>query len=85
MGLRTGWSRKITGQPSSSFRDIMQMDPREASAVLDVAPSGRQRTLEVLGRIKSLACFPIAVLAYPYIRLRGYKGTYLYCLAKLSR
>jgi len=35
-----------------------------------------------LGQIKYAACFSLAVAAYPYVRMRGFKGTYLYCLAR---
>jgi hypothetical protein len=38
--------------------------------------------MEMLGRIKHAACFPLAVAAFPYVRMRGYKGTYMYCLAR---
>ena len=61
----------------------MQMAPQEAAAALQVKPTARQQAVRFLGRMKYMACFPIAVAAYPYIRLRGYKGTYLYLLARL--
>ncbi len=60
----------------------MQMRPEQAEAVLRAKPTARQRVMEILGRIKSAACFPLAVGAYPYVRARGFKGTYLYCLAQ---
>ena len=83
MALRTGLMRKTAGTAPSSFRDVMQMAPQEAAAALQAKPTARQRTAQLLGRMKSIACIPIAVAAYPYIRLRGYKGTYLYFLARL--
>ncbi len=83
MALRTGLSQKAAGNASASFRDVMQMTPEEASAALHAAPTVRQRAMQFLGRAKSLACLPLAVAAYPYVRLRGYKGTYLYFLARL--
>ncbi|HKV64530.1 MAG TPA: glycosyltransferase family 2 protein [Candidatus Acidoferrum sp.] len=48
----------------------------------DSKPTPRRRAIEILGRIKSAACFPLAVAAYPYVWMRGLKGTYLYCLAR---
>jgi hypothetical protein len=27
--------------------------------------------------------FPLAATAFPYVQMRGYKGTYLYCLAQV--
>lgn len=83
MALRTGLTQKAAGNTSASFRDVMQMPPEEAAAALQAAPTGRQRAVQFLGRVKSMACFPLAVVAYPYVRLRGYKGTYLYVLARL--
>jgi SAM-dependent methyltransferase len=83
MGLRTGLSSRANGAAPASFRDVMQMDPEEAAAALQAPPTARQRAVQFLGQVKYMACFPIAVAAYPYIRLRGYKGTYLYVLARL--
>jgi len=82
IALRTGMSQSAVGEASKSFRDVMQMAPDQAEAVLRSTPSARQRAMEILGRIKYAACFPLAMAAYPYVRLRGRKGTYLYCLAR---
>jgi 2-polyprenyl-3-methyl-5-hydroxy-6-metoxy-1,4-benzoquinol methylase len=82
MALRTGMTQPASGETSASFRDVMQMAPEQADTVLKVKPTMRQRTLQMLARIKYAACFPLAVAAYPYVRMRGYKGTYLYCLAR---
>jgi SAM-dependent methyltransferase len=82
MALRTGMSQAAAGEAPTSFRDVMQMAPEQAEAVLHAKPTPRQRAVEILGRIKSATCFPLAVAAYPYIRMRGLKGTYLYCLAQ---
>jgi SAM-dependent methyltransferase len=83
MRFRTGLSRTEPDPSSASFRDLMQMSREEAGKVLASKPSLRQKVIEILGTIKYAACFPLAVAAYPYVRMRGYKGTYLYCLAKL--
>jgi len=82
MALRTGMSQSASGEGSKSFRDLMQMTPGQAEEVLRAKPTTRQRALEILGRIKYAACLPLAVAAFPYVRMRGYKGTYLYCLAQ---
>jgi hypothetical protein len=37
-----------------------------------------------LGKVKRGLCYPLAGAALPYLRLRGYKAAYLYCLARLS-
>ena len=85
LSLRTGLSRRVTGQTPVSFRDVMQMAPEEASAALRAKPSSKQRMINLLGQMKAAACVPLAVTIYPYVRLRGYKGTYLYFLARLVR
>jgi SAM-dependent methyltransferase len=82
MALRTGMTQPASGETSASFRDVMQMAPEQADTVLKAKPTMRQRTLQMLARIKYAACFPLAVAAFPYVRMRGYKGTYLYCLAR---
>src|SRR5258708_1173104 len=82
MALRTGMSQTAAGEVPASFRDVMQMRPEQGEAVLRAKPTTRQRVMQVLGRIKSAACFPPAVAAYPYVRARGFKGTYMYCLAQ---
>ena len=83
MKLHTGLSRRVAGPTSESFRDIMQMGPQEAAAALTAKPTARQRAMRFLGRVKSLACVPLAMGAFPYVRMRGYKGAYLYLLARL--
>jgi SAM-dependent methyltransferase len=82
MALRTGIAKTVVGGVSTSFREIMQMTPDQAEVVLQAEPTKRQRVMEVSGRIKYAACFALAVAAYPYVRMRGLKGTYLYCLAR---
>lgn len=82
MALRTGMTQTKPGETSRSFRDVIQMEREQAGAALQAKPTMRQRVMETLGRIKFAACFPLAVAALPYVRIRGYKGTYLYCLAR---
>src|SRR5882672_5003573 len=82
IALRTGTSQAVVSDTPKSFRDVIQMTPGQAEAVLRAKPTTRQRALEILGRIKHAACLPLAVAALPYVRMRGYKGTYLYNLAR---
>ena len=82
MALRTGMTRPRAGEPPASFRDVVQMTTDQAAAVLQAKRTRRQRAMETLGRIKHAACFPLAVAAFSYVRMRGYKGTYMYCLAR---
>jgi SAM-dependent methyltransferase len=82
MALRTGMTRPAAGEASASFRDVMQMGPEQAETILQAKPTMRRRVMEMLGRAKHAACFPLAVAAFPYVWMRGYKGTYMYCLAR---
>jgi SAM-dependent methyltransferase len=82
MALRTGLSRPSASEGPASFRDVMQMEAEQAAAVLRRAPTARQRAMQLLGRMKYAACFAAALAVYPYIRMRGKKGAYLYCLAR---
>ena len=83
MALRTGMTKNAAEGAPASFREVMQMGPEQAEAALRARPTARQRLLQLLARIKYAACFPMAVAALPYVRMRGFKGTYLYCLARL--
>src|SRR5216117_12116 len=82
IALRTGTSRAVTREASRSFPEVIQMTPDQAEAVLRAKPTLRQRAMGVMSQIKYAACFPLALAAYPYVRMRGFKGTYLYCLAQ---
>ena len=84
MTLRTGLTQNAGAEAPASFRDVMQMPPEQAEAALRAEPTVRQRLVQALGRIKHAACYPLALAAWPYVRLRGHKGTYLYCLARLG-
>jgi SAM-dependent methyltransferase len=82
MRLRTGVTRTVAEGVSTSFRDIMQMEPEQAAKALQVAPTMKQRGIAAIARAKHAACFPMAIAALPFVRIRGLKGTYLYCLAQ---
>lgn len=84
MALRSGLTKKVTGREGVFFSDLMQMDAAEAIAVIREAPSARQRLMSAFGRVKRGLCYPLAGAALPYLRMRGYKAAYLYCLARLA-
>jgi len=83
LALRSGLTKKVTGREDIFFRDLMQMDAVKAAAVIQEAPTARQRLMGTLGKVKRGLCYPLAGAALPYFRLRGYKAAYLYCLAQL--
>jgi len=84
MALRSGLTKKVTGREDVYFREVMQMDTANAAAAIREAPTASQRLMGTLGKVKRTLCYPLAGAALPYLRLRGYKAAYLYCLAKLS-
>jgi SAM-dependent methyltransferase len=83
MALRTGITKAAADESSTSFRDVMQMTKEQAAAILEAKVTRWQRVMQWLGKIKQMACVPLGTVALPYLRIRGYKGTYLYCLARL--
>jgi len=83
MALRTGMTRSGNGEAPVSFRDVMQMRPEEVEVAMRTRLTTRQKFWRALAEVKRAACFPLAVAALPYVRMRGLKGTYLYCLARL--
>jgi hypothetical protein len=58
------------------FYDQIQEDPEEIAKRNNVRPSLRTR------RPKRAACFPLALVAFPYVKWRSFVGPYLYCLAR---
>jgi len=81
MAMRSGLLH-AAGAAAPSFREVMQMEPEEASRTLKAKANFSQRTLGFVAQVKSLACVPLAAAVYPYVYLRELKGTYLYCLAR---
>jgi SAM-dependent methyltransferase len=82
MAFRTGFSRSLGGQGEPGFQELIQMEAEQISANEHLRPTTRQRTMQILRCVKYAACFPAALAVYPYIRARGRKGMYLYCLAR---
>ena len=82
MSFRTGLSRSLGGQAGPGFQELIQMETEQIYANEQLKPTTRQRTMQILRRIKYAACFPAAMAVYPYIWARGRKGMYLYCLAR---
>jgi len=80
--LRTGMSRSLAPDLPPVFREAMQNPDKLPSSSPQPSFSLRLRAVQALGRLKAMACLPIACLSMPIIRLRGYKDSYLYCLAR---
>jgi SAM-dependent methyltransferase len=82
MSFRTGFARSFGGEAGPSFQELIQMKAEDISANVQLKPTAFQRVMQILHRIKYASCFPAAVAIYPYVRTRGRKGTYLYCLGQ---
>lgn len=80
MSFRTGLSR---GSAPPAFCEVIQMRSEEVSSLLSAKPTVRQGLFTLLGKAKLAACYPLAFAAWPLVRLRRLKGTYLYILARL--
>jgi 2-polyprenyl-3-methyl-5-hydroxy-6-metoxy-1,4-benzoquinol methylase len=80
--LRLGISRRLAPDLPKWFRDQMQEDPEQLLQRNGSKPSRRTRAVQMLGRAKHAACFPVALAAIPYVRWRRFVGPYLYCLAR---
>lgn len=80
--LRTGFSRSFSGFAQPSFREVMQMSAEEGAHADSSRPTPRQSTFAALSKVKLAACYPLALAAWPFVRIRQLKGTYLYVLAR---
>jgi len=80
--LRTGISRHVAPELASPFREVMQADPQQLSQEVPSQLSTRARLFQFFGRLKLAACYPLALVAMPYVRWRGYRTGYLCCLAR---
>ena len=74
--LRSGISHSLAPEFPNWFCDQIQEDPEEKAKRNIVRPSLRTR------RAKHAACFPLALVAFPYVKWRSFVGAYLYCLAR---
>jgi SAM-dependent methyltransferase len=86
MGLRTGLVSRVAGERPPMLADLAEMNPEEMQRTVKRLEEDRgHRMAARLVRWKNLAMVPLAALLLPYLRLRGYTGLYLYCLARRKR
>lgn len=81
IALRSGISARIVPDLPPAFCEAIQSETPQPSASPN-SPSLRLRAITALAKIKFVACFPLALLAMPYVRWKRYRGAYLYCLAR---
>ena len=83
MGLRTGLVAKIAGEKPPSPSDLAVMPPTEMEkAVGRMNHKPGHRLAARLAAWKNLAFIPAATVLLPFLRMRGFTGLYLYCLAR---
>jgi len=83
MGLRTGLVAKIAGEKPPSPSDLAVLPPAEMEKAMDrMNDQPGHRLAARLAAWKTLAMIPAATVLLPFLRLRGFTGLYLYCLAR---
>jgi SAM-dependent methyltransferase len=82
--IRTGLVERLAGERHRTLTELAAMDPHEAYlAVQRREFAWRHRVGRQLISVKRCALWPLAIAVVPYVRLRGFKGEDLYCLARL--
>ena len=83
MGLRTGLVTKIAGEKPPSPSDLAVLPPAEMEKAMDrMNDQPGHRLAARLAAWKTLAMIPAATVLLPFLRMRGFTGLYLYCLAR---
>jgi len=83
MALRTGLVTKIAGEKPPSPSDLAVLPPAEMEKALDrMKDELGHRLAARLAAWKTLAMIPTATVLLPFLRMRGFTGLYLYCLAR---
>ena len=83
MSLRTGLVTKIAGEKPPSPSDLAVLPPAEMEKAMDrMDHEPGHRLAARLAALKNLALVPAATTLLPFLRMRGFTGLYLYCLAR---
>jgi SAM-dependent methyltransferase len=83
MGLRTGLVTKIAGETPPSPSDLAVLPPAEMEKAMDrMNDEPGHRLAARLAAWKTVAIIPTATVLLPFLRMRGFTGLYLYCLAR---
>lgn len=81
--LHTGLVSVVAGETPPNPADLADMQPEDLQMELKrLETSRRHRWASRLVRAKQYALWPAALCLLPCLRLRGYTGLYLYCLAQ---
>ena len=83
MALRTGLVTKIAGERPPTPSDLAAMAPAEVERAMErMTHATGHRLASRLVAWKKSAMIPAATLLLPFLRMRGFTGLYLYCLAR---
>jgi SAM-dependent methyltransferase len=84
-GLRTGLVSRVAGERPPMLADLAEMKPGKMKQTMArMEGSAGHRLARRLARWKIFLLLPLAGLLLPFLRLRGYAGLYLYCLARMN-
>jgi SAM-dependent methyltransferase len=84
-GLRTGLASRVAGERPPTLADLAELNPEEMKQEMArLEESAGHRLAARLARWKNFLLAPAAGMLLPFLRLRGYAGLYLYCLARLN-
>jgi SAM-dependent methyltransferase len=84
--FKTGMVSRVAGEKPLVFADLGEMPIDEIHQKIDrQAGDRRQRLVTQLATWKARLMIPLAFLLLPFLRLRGYKGLYLYCIVRRKR
>jgi SAM-dependent methyltransferase len=81
--LRTGLVSRVAGERPPVLAELAEMNPEEVKETMArVERSAGHHLAARLAAWKHFLLLPVAGSLLPYLRLRGYTGLYLYCLAR---
>jgi 2-polyprenyl-3-methyl-5-hydroxy-6-metoxy-1,4-benzoquinol methylase len=84
--FKTGMVSRLAGEKPLVLADLSDMPIDEIHQKIDrQASDRRQRLASHLATWKARLMIPLAFLLLPFLRLRGYKGLYLYCMVRRKR
>ena len=82
-GLRTGLVARVAGEEPPVLSELAEMKLAQMKQTMErVTNHPRHRLAAQLVKWKNFVLVPVAGLLLPFLRLRGYTGLYLYCLAR---
>jgi SAM-dependent methyltransferase len=84
-GLRTGLVSRVAGERPPVLAELAEKNPEEMQwTMARVERSAGHRLAARLASWKNFLLVPVAGSLLPFLRLRGYAGLYLYCLARMK-